>query len=121
MNGVSYLHTREPAIVHGDLKPVRSIWFRKLLLRSDSSQGNILIDDEGNPRLCDFGLARIILQKGNSGLNTTSEHLGTPRYLAPELIPDYKEEEEEYKYPTTTSDIFAIGCTGLQVWLISRF
>jgi serine/threonine protein kinase len=41
---------------------------------------------------------------------TTSEHTGTPRYLAPELV-----MSEENVYPTTASDVYTLGCLGLEV------
>jgi serine/threonine protein kinase len=43
-------------------------------------------------------------------LNTTSEHTGTERYLAPELV-----MSETTVYPTTQSDVYALGCLGLEV------
>jgi serine/threonine protein kinase len=43
------------------------------------------------------------------GLNTTSEHTGTERYLAPELV------QNESVHPGTASDVFALGCVGLEV------
>jgi serine/threonine protein kinase len=74
-------------------------------------QVNILIDDEGNPRICDFGLARIVREEDRSatGMTTTTEHTGTERYLAPELVTN------DWAIPTTASDVYAIGCLGLQV------
>ncbi|KIM28633.1 hypothetical protein M408DRAFT_47889, partial [Serendipita vermifera MAFF 305830] len=92
IDGVAYLHQHRPPIVHGDLKP-----------------GNILIDDSGCPRLCDFGLAQIFFDEPGSGMTTTSEHTGTERYLAPELVVEYAES-----HPTAASDVYAIGCLGLE-------
>ena len=43
-------------------------------------------------------------------MNTTSEHTGTARYLAPELA-----ATDETGYPTTASDVYALGCLGLEV------
>jgi serine/threonine protein kinase len=45
-------------------------------------------------------------------MTTTSEHTGTPRYLAPELA-----ATDETVYPTTSSDVYALGCLGLEVSL----
>jgi serine/threonine protein kinase len=61
-------------------------------------------------RICDFGLARVFLEEGNSGMTTTSEHTGTTRYLAPELV-----SSEDTVYPTAASDVYALGCLGLEV------
>jgi serine/threonine protein kinase len=77
---------------------------------SDSSQGNILIDNCGNARICDFGLVRIVLEEhaSDDGMITTSDHAGTDRYLAFELMVDGA-------LPTAASDIYALGCLGLEV------
>jgi serine/threonine protein kinase len=45
-------------------------------------------------------------------MTTTSEHTGTTRYLAPELV-----ASEENVDPTTESDVYALGCLGLEVSL----
>jgi len=64
VDGLCYLH--EQGIAHGDLKP-----------------SNILVDNDNNPRLCDFGLSRMMMDD----LKTTATHAGgTLRYMAPELL-----------------------------------
>jgi len=72
------------------------------------SQRNILIDDAGHSQICDFGLVRIHLDHGRSGMTTTSHHFGTERYLAWEL-------SEGENPPSTASDVYAVGCIGLEV------
>ncbi|KIM21076.1 hypothetical protein M408DRAFT_81026, partial [Serendipita vermifera MAFF 305830] len=93
LDGVGYLHEHDPPIVHGDLKP-----------------GNVLIDDRERPTICDFGLAQIFLEEGATGMTTTSEHTGTARYLAPELV-----SSDHTVPPTKESDMYAVGCLGLEV------
>ncbi|CAM9271886.1 unnamed protein product, partial [Sphacelaria rigidula] len=56
---MAYLHSRDPPIIHRDLKSLN------LLLASD----NVTV------KLCDFGLVR-----------TTVTAAGTPAYMAPELL-----------------------------------
>src|SRR5438552_11010479 len=60
---VHYAH--EHHILHRDIKP-----------------GNILLDQEGEPHLTDFGLARLV--ETESTVTRTMEVLGTPSYMAPE-------------------------------------
>ncbi|PYK18178.1 MAG: hypothetical protein DME55_07475, partial [Verrucomicrobia bacterium] len=60
---VHYAH--EHNILHRDIKP-----------------GNILLDQEGEPHLTDFGLARLV--ETESTITRTMEVLGTPSYMAPE-------------------------------------
>ncbi|KIM20322.1 hypothetical protein M408DRAFT_82174, partial [Serendipita vermifera MAFF 305830] len=65
---------------------------------------NVIIDDSGCPRICDFGLAQIFYDEADSGMTTTTEHTGTDRYLAPELLVD-----EVNTRPTAASDVYAVG------------
>ncbi|KAG9054438.1 hypothetical protein FS842_005125 [Serendipita sp. 407] len=88
VRGVQYLHQNNPRILHGDLKPA-----------------NILIDSNRNPRICDFGLARLFLEIGHTGTTTASPHTGTIRYLSPEL--------SRGAPISTASDVYALGCIGL--------
>jgi len=77
-------------------------------------QRNILIDHDGHAQICDFGLVRIFLDEGSSGMTTTTHHTGTVRYLAYELV-----LAGEDAMPTTASDIYAVGCIGLEVVFMS--
>jgi serine/threonine protein kinase len=69
---------------------------------------NVLIDDGGRARICDFGLVRILSDE-STGLVTTTTHTGTVRYLAYELV------VSEQPVPTVASDVHALGCIGLDV------
>ena len=73
----------------------------------------MLIDDAGNARLCDFGLASLLGEESGSGLTTTTDYTGTARYTAPELI-DPPTDTGGYK-PTPPSDIFSLGCVIYEV------
>jgi serine/threonine protein kinase len=109
--GVHYLHSYSPVIVHGDLKPVSS--FNAIITNADFSSDlkrNIIVDDQRNARLCDFGISRALTAPGTSGLTTTSAHTGTERYLSYELV-----VAEDACSPTTASDVYALGCIGFEM------
>jgi serine/threonine protein kinase len=79
-----------------------------MVIAQCNPKGNILIDEQRNARLCDFGISRELTATGASGLTTTSTHTGTMRYLSYELL-------EDGCIPTTDSDIYALACVGLEV------
>lgn len=60
---VAYAH--EKRVLHRDLKP-----------------GNILFDADGEPRIADFGLAKLLDIQGE--LTITGAVIGTPAYMSPE-------------------------------------
>jgi tetratricopeptide (TPR) repeat protein len=64
-------HAHQRGVIHRDLKP-----------------SNILVDEAGNPKVLDFGLARIT--GGDLRLTATGTALGTlagtPRYMSPEQV-----------------------------------
>ncbi|MEM8884184.1 MAG: protein kinase [Planctomycetota bacterium] len=55
-------------VLHGDIKP-----------------GNVLFDGDGNVKLTDFGLARM-LESSSASVDLEGEAYGTPAYMAPEVM-----------------------------------
>jgi serine/threonine protein kinase len=78
--GLDALH--EHGVLHRDVKP-----------------SNVLLDGAGAAALADFGLARAA---DSTRLTRDGQLLGTPHYLAPELI--------EGLEATAASDLYALGC-----------
>lgn len=68
-------------IIHRDLKPQ-----------------NIMIDEDGNTRIMDFGIARFL---EGEGMTTQGVMIGTPDYMAP--------EQAELEGVDQRSDIYALG------------
>jgi len=68
-------------VVHRDLKPQ-----------------NIMVDEDGNARIMDFGIARSLRGKGITGAGVM---IGTPEYMSPEQV--------EGKDTDQRSDIYSLG------------
>src|SRR6266487_122658 len=73
----------------------------KGVLHRDLQPGNILLDENGEPMVSDFGLAKWLDQ--NSDLTRTLETLGTPGYIAPE------QTECPADKLTYAADIYSLG------------
>jgi serine/threonine-protein kinase len=78
--GLAHLHARD--LVHRDLKPA-----------------NVLFDEEGRPKLADFGLAR--RAAGHGTLTEAGTVLGTAAYISP--------EQAAGEPAQATSDVYSFG------------
>jgi len=82
--GLNYLHSKN--ILHRDLK-----------------SPNVLLDDQYQAKICDFGLSKIKLTSNSRGL-ATSNVKGTIRWRAPELC-----DWNSIPIPKKCSDIYSVG------------
>lgn len=82
-NALEYLHNRQPAIIHRDIKP-----------------GNIRIAADGHVSLVDFGLAKLDMGDQET---TTGARAMTPGYSPPEQYGQARTDPR--------SDIYSLGAT----------
>jgi len=109
--GLEYLHTRNPPVIHGDLKAA-----------------NVLVSELGEACIADFGLAELVIEWNKLSLTASNPateqvkpslvsnhesdvssdwHLaGNPRWQAPELLDPGTDETPRR---SKQSDIFAFG------------
>jgi tRNA A-37 threonylcarbamoyl transferase component Bud32 len=83
LDGLQACHASQPRVYHRDVKP-----------------GNIVLGPDGSVHLVDFGIARIA---GEAPLTENQAIVGTPEFLAPELL------DGESAGPGT--DLWALGVT----------
>jgi serine/threonine-protein kinase len=75
---------------------------RRLVVHRDLKPSNILVNTEGEVKLLDFGIARMLGVSEEEGLTQLGPRLLTPEYAAPEQI--------HGGTITTAADVFALGC-----------
>lgn len=75
------------------------------VIHRDVKCGNVLISEDGQVQLCDFGVAAIIENDASAKRQTI---IGTPQWMAPEMWTDDMEVKQGYG---TEVDCWAYGCT----------
>ncbi|KAG8892806.1 hypothetical protein FRB99_002424, partial [Tulasnella sp. 403] len=104
-----YMHTRDPPICHGDIKPVRTFYdYGVYYVLMRAVQMNILVNSQGRAMLCDFGLANAVSIAATGYTTSGFKRAGTLRYQSPELLSPNAVRSVE-------SDIWAWGCVVLEL------
>lgn len=90
--GMAYVHQSD--IIHRDLKTE-----------------NVMLDENFYPKIADFGLSKIF-EEGTEGQINNTRNIGTPIYMAPELI-----NGENY---SNKVDVFAYSYILYEIWTLRK-
>ncbi len=77
---------------------------RHLVVHCDLKPSNILVNEEGEPKLLDFGISKLL--GSDHGPRQGGEEEGSPQPITPEFA---SPEQLRGERPTTASDIYSLG------------
>jgi serine/threonine-protein kinase len=92
---------REAAVLVQTLARAMAEAHRQGIVHRDLKPGNILLTSDGQPKVADFGLAKLL--NIQSGLTRTDSVLGSPSYMAPE------QAAGKTKEIGPAADVYALG------------
>ena len=92
------LSDREIRTIGATLAATLDYAHRKGLIHRDVKPQNVLLGDDGRPRLTDFGIAEAL---ASSGLTRTGAVMGSVHYIAPEVVRGRKAVPQ--------SDVYSLG------------
>lgn len=87
-------HAHQHGVIHRDLKPA-----------------NILVDERGQPRILDFGIARAVGDRSATLATEPGRLLGTLAYMSPEQL------EGKSAFLDTRTDIYSLGVVAYELFV----
>ena len=99
------LDVREKLEIFLKVSGALSYAHRHLVIHRDLKPSNILVEAGGQPKLLDFGIARILDEEGGGGV--TRERLLTPDFASPEQVRGTAH--------TTATDVYSLGAVLYQM------
>ncbi|MFN0244899.1 MAG: protein kinase domain-containing protein [Planctomycetota bacterium] len=85
-------HAHQKGVLHRDLKP-----------------GNILVTEDGTPKVLDFGIARALDGEESGAITRAGQLVGTLQYMSPEQL------EGASTALDTRSDVYSLGVIGYEL------
>jgi len=98
----AYLPLDESLDVTRDVAAALDYAHGQNIIHRDIKPGNILFRD-GDALLCDFGVARAIVEAGGEHLSSSGLIIGTPSYMSPEQASGKSQLDGR-------SDVYSLGC-----------
>ncbi|KZT29110.1 kinase-like protein [Neolentinus lepideus HHB14362 ss-1] len=98
-NALRCMHNHKPPLIHKDLK-----------------QGNIVVNDDGEPCLTDFGISTF-----SSSFTISNEYAssGTLRWMAPEILEDPNTTNQQIRERITPAcDMYAFACVCYETYTL---
>ncbi|KAI3817848.1 hypothetical protein L1987_11647 [Smallanthus sonchifolius] len=110
----SFIHARGPnmpiywparmRIMKGMTRGLLNLHMQQNIIHGNLTSNNVLLDDDLNPKIGDYGLSRLMRAAGNLNVVATARVLG---YRAPEL--------SKLKKASTKTDIYSLGVIMLEL------
>ncbi|KAI3517480.1 hypothetical protein L1887_16695 [Cichorium endivia] len=110
----TFLHARGPGtlfnwptrmrIAKGMVRGLHNLHTQQNIIHGNLTSNNVLLDDDFNPKIADFGLSRLMTSVANTNVIATAGALG---YRAPEL--------SKLKKANTKTDIYCLGVIMLEL------